>query len=255
VADELPDSFLDALFACARHAKDDCYILGEVWEDASAKFSHGGRRRFLLGQQMHSVMNYPLAEAILHFVTEGTAEQLAETLLNQQEHYPPFAIHGLMNHIGTHDTIRALTKLGGMQDVGRKNIHLSQSQYDTAVQRLKLCAALQFTLPGNPCVYYGDEAGLQGGMDPFNRGCYPWGEEDRNLLDYYQSLGALRRSLSAFAGGGFTLVSASMGCIAYLRHGAPDVLVLANANPHAITYDYRGATIPVAAMSAVIQTQ
>jgi len=223
VADELPDVFLDRLFGASTGEKDDAYVLGEVWEDASRKWSHGGRRRFLLGGQMHSVMNYPLANAILRFAREAEAEPLAEVIESQLEHYPPCAVAGLMNHIGTHDTPRALTRLGASSDPER------------ARRRLKLCASLQYTLPGNPCVYYGDEAGLRGGKDPFNRACYPWGREDGGLLAWYRALGALRSSRrEAFAGAEFRLLSAALGCVAYTRR---DIIVIANANPHSIAYE------------------
>jgi len=223
VADELPDVFLDRLFEASQRENPGAYLLGEVWEDASRKWSHGGRRRFLLGGQMHSVMNYPLANAILRFARRAAAEQLAEVVESQLEHYPPCAIAGLMNHVGTHDTPRALTRL------------LDKAPLEAARRRLMLCAALQYTLPGNPCVYYGDEAGLRGAKDPFNRACYPWGREDGDLLGWYRALGALRtKHREAFAGTDFRLLSAMLGCIAYMRR---DVIVIANANPHGIVYD------------------
>ena len=243
VADELPDVFLDRLFEASVSEKPEAYILGEVWEDASRKWSHGGRRRFLLGGQMHSVMNYPLANAILRFAREADAGQLAEVIESQLEHYPPFALAGLMNHIGTHDTPRALTRL------------LASSDLDSARRRLMLCAALQYTLPGNPCVYYGDEAGLQGEKDPFNRACYPWGREDEGLLAWYRTLGELRtKHREAFAGVEFRLLSATLGCIAYVRK---NIAVIANANPHSIAYElppdmHHNGAVEVQAEAAVI---
>ncbi|MDR3314347.1 MAG: glycoside hydrolase family 13 protein [Oscillospiraceae bacterium] len=241
VADELPDVFLDRLFAAVEAEDPEGYVLGEVWEDASRKWSHGARRRFLLGKQMHSVMNYPLAEAILRFARAGDADGLAETVLQQLEQYPPAALRGLMNHIGTHDTVRALTRLGagepapGADRAAYAGQTLAPAQRAQGLRRLKLCAALQFTLPGNPCIYYGDEAGLQGWMDPFNRGCYPWGREDQALLAWYRALGELRHSSEAFAGLGFVVISAALGCIAYLR--GTGMMTVANANPHAICYE------------------
>lgn len=230
VADELPDVFLDSLFAAAQAENPDSYILSEVWEDASNKHSHGGRRRFLQGGQMHSVMNYPLANAMVSFALHAQAEQLGEVIMQQQEHYPPFALHGLMNHVGTHDTVRILNRLAG-QSPGREPAPIAAGSLDIARKRLKLCAALQFTLPGNPCIYYGDEVGLQGGQDPFNRACYPWGSEDEELLAHYRMLGKLRQRHDFTAD--FRMVSAAMGCICY-QVGA--LTVIANANAHDITY-------------------
>jgi glycosidase len=258
VADELPDVFLDRLSRAVREEKPEAFLLGEVWEDASHKWSHGGRRRFLLGAQLHSVMNYPLAEAILRFVLERDAEQLAETVLGQLERYPPFAVHGLMNHIGTHDTPRALNRLCGRPSAAaagssRANPPLLPEERACGLRRLRLASALQFTLPGNPCVYYGDEAGLEGGVDPFNRGCYPWGREDAELLAWYRALGQLRKTHGVFAGGGFQMISTGPGCLAFARTppeenaDAPHVLTIANANPHEINYvpppEWRGAKL------------
>ena len=247
VADELPDVFLDRLFAAVTEEDREAYVLGEVWEDASRKWSHGGRRRFLLGRQMHSVMNYPLAEAILRFSREGNADGLAEVILGQLEHYPPYALRGLMNHIGTHDTARAVNRLAagepapGANRAAYAGKRLTPDQLAQGLRRLKLCAALQYTLPGNPCVYYGDEAGMQGWMDPFNRGCYPWGNENAALLDWYRALGRLRRSHAAFADISFELISAALGCVAYLRPSeGGDVITIANANPHGICYELPG---------------
>jgi len=146
-----------------------------------------------------------------------------------------------MNHIGTHDTPRALNRLVNEEESSaRVNVQLDSDRLAMAYRRLKLCAALQFTLPGNPCVYYGDEAGLQGAMDPFNRACYPWGAENEELLKYYRMLGALRKKYKSLAGGAFRLISAALGCVAYQRAGEPSLLVIANANPHAITYRLPG---------------
>jgi len=247
VADELPDIFLDKLFEAAQRENPDSYILGEVWEDASNKHSHGNRRRFLQGRQLHSVMNYPLANAIVEFALHAQAEQLAEIVMHQQEHYPPFALHGLMNHIGTHDTVRILNRLAG-QSPGREPAHLSLEQYAAAKKKLKLCAALQFTLPGNPCIYYGDEAGLTGGQDPFNRACFPWGSEDEDLLGYYRMLGHLRRTHDFTAD--FRMISAAMGCLCYQ---VGNLTVIANANVHDIMYTLPdGRQVHVQAESAML---
>jgi glycosidase len=261
VADELPDTFIDAL---AASLPAESFLLGEVWEDASDKFSHGGRRRYLQGGQMHSVMNYPLADAIIRFVLERDAEGLSETVAAQQENYPPFALHSLMNHVGTHDTVRILNRLGEdctavdwSNRATYRNRRLSPQAREAGLRRLKLAAVLQYTLPGNPCVYYGDEAGLEGFMDPFNRGCYPWGAEDTSLISHYQTLGEMRRThRELFASAPIETVSAALGCYAYRRRGrdgSSSLLVIANANPHPIDYRLDGTAIPVEAEAAFVR--
>lgn len=243
VADELPDAFLDALCASAKAEKADALVLGEVWEDATNKWAYGERRRYLLGGQLDSVMNYPFANAILNFARNGIAEGFAHAVTDIVENYPKPALDCMMNHIGTHDTERAITKIMGESAEGRDREWqsqrvLSDSEYQKGVTLLKLTAVLQFTLPGVPCIYYGDEAGLQGYKDPFNRGCYPWGGENQDLIAFYQTLGALRGSLDCLKTGELHFVSAVLGCVAYEREGDSDgILVIANRNEQEITYN------------------
>lgn len=243
VADELPDSFLDALHRAVRAEKPDAPIIGEVWEDATDKFAYGKRRRYLLGGQLDGVMNYPFAAAILNFARSGIAEGFRRAVLRIVENYPKPALDCLMNHIGTHDTERAITKIMGESAEGRDREwqaaqRLSAQAYAKGVTLLKLAAVLQFTLPGVPCIYYGDEVGMQGYKDPFNRGCYPWGRENTALLAFYQNLGALRKATPCLKDGVLQFVSAALGCVAYTRAGeADEILAIANRNEQEITYD------------------
>ena len=207
VADELPDAFLDQLTAAAKKEKPDALVLGEVWEDASNKTAYGIRRRYLLGKQLDTVMNYPFRDAILGFLLGNDPKQFAETVESICENYPPPCLRLLMNHIGTHDTERALTILGG-EPAGNRGREwqaaqtLSADQRDTGLKRLRLASLLQYLLPGVPCLYYGDEAGMEGYRDPFNRACYPWGKEGKNLLQWYQGLGQLRAQEKEILGKG-----------------------------------------------------
>lgn len=241
VADELPDEFLRRFHSAVRAEKSDAFIYGEVWEDATDKVSYGHRRPYLEGEELDSVMNYPFANAIIDFVRTANAEKLRECVENIVEHYPKASLDTLMNHIGTHDTVRAITRLGRgdmpAPDGGRDRGVLSDEQYARGTRLLKLAAAVQFTLPGVPCIYYGDEAGLAGGEDPFNRACFPWGSENGELLEYYKTLGRIRKECSVFAKGEFNCISAALGCIAYERtQENGSVLIIANANSHGITY-------------------
>lgn len=214
VADELPDAFLDALHQAVREEKKDALVLGEVWEDASNKTAYGIRRRYLLGNQLDTVMNYPFRDAILNFLLVGKPERFVEAVDTILENYPPAAIRLLMNHIGTHDTERALTLLGGASVGGQdrkwqSEFALTSQQRTTALHRMRLAAVLQYMLPGVPCIYYGDEAGMEGCKDPFNRACYPWGREDQELIAWYKTLGKLRREhRELFAQGEFHIAYA-----------------------------------------------
>lgn len=222
VADELPDGFLDNVRSAIKAQDSEAFLLGEVWEDATNKISHGGRRRFLRGNQLDSVMNYPFAEAIISFLNGENSRKLIDAVLDITENYPAQCVDLLMNHIGTHDTARILTRLGADKNqtgdrswqAGQK---LTNEQYAHAVRFLKLAAALQYTLPGVPSVYYGDEAGMEGYGDPFCRKAYPWGRENRELLSFYKTMGEIRKGNKCFAGGKFIPVYANFGHIAYIR--------------------------------------
>ena len=239
VADELPDRFLDEFRKAVKTEKEDAYILGEVWEDASNKISYGKRRRYLLGEQLDSVMNYPFARAIIDFLKSRNAENFINVIMQVLEHYPKPAADTLMNHIGTHDTVRAVNLLVGVEpDSGeRRSRKMSDGEKRKGIRLMKLASAIQFTLPGVPCVYYGDEAGLEGGADPFNRACFPWGRECEELVEWYRRLGKLRKKYNVFKEGNFRCVSASLGCVAYERYDSESaVMTVANANEHEIVY-------------------
>lgn len=222
VADELPDPFIDALRAAVKAEDADSLLLGEVWEDASNKESYGHLRRYLLGKQLDSVMNYPFANAILRLLTGGNAEDFFNVVEGIVENYPPQVTRLLMNHIGTHDTERALTALAGKPASGRGRRwqaaqKLSSAQRAHGLQLLRLASLLQFCLPGVPCVYYGDEAGMEGYRDPFNRGCYPWGNEDTALIAWYQALGAMRKKAAPLKEGGFRAIRTGGDIVSFLR--------------------------------------
>ena len=242
VADELPDIFIDELRARLKATKKDALLMGEVWEDATTKHSYGSRRRYLLGSQFDSVMNYPFANAILDFCRNGKAEVFMETVMQIVENYPKQCLDVMMNHIGTHDTERAITKITGesceYRDRNWQSSHfLNAEKYAKGVKLLKCAAALQYTLPGVPSVYYGDEAGLQGYKDPFNRGCYPWGKENQELVTFYRTMGEIRRNNKVFSDGFFSPVSSMLGCVAYRRHNENgDIMIIVNRNEHSIMY-------------------
>ena len=222
VADELPDRFLDKLRACVKQENKDAYILGEVWEDASNKISYGARRRFLRGQQLDSVMNYPFANAILNFIKYGGGDVLSEAVHTVLENYPRCSVHTLMNHLGTHDTARVLTVLGKTDSfIGDRawqaQQKLSDFEYECGIKRLKAAAVIQYTLPGVPSLFYGDEAGVEGYGDPFCRAAYPWGCENLSLLEFYKALGMVRKECKAFTDGDFYTLYTDDNAIAYTR--------------------------------------
>ncbi len=243
VADELPDSFLDKVRAAVKRNGDDKYILGEVWEDATNKISHGGRRRFLLGNQLDSVMNYPFRKAIIDFLLTANAERFMHSVFSITENYPPDALNCAMNHLGTHDTERILSVLSGVTCEGKSremqaNITIREDTLKRGINLLKSAMVMNYTLPGVPSIYYGDEAGLTGCKDPFNRKCYPWGQENTEIREFTKELGKLRRNYEVLKNGTFFPISATLGCVAYLRYkeGQKRIFVIINKNPQHITY-------------------
>ena len=190
VADELPDDFIEKIRAAVKRVSPEKFLLGEVWEDATTKFVYGQRRTYLRGKGLDSVMNYPVREAILNFVMGKTSASTFVRLIHHQEEvYPAQFRYALMNLVGSHDRCRALNILAGrecqeLSKADQQHVHLNVEEYELAVRRYKLCIDLLCALPGCATVYYGDEVGLTGCHDPWNRRAFPWGREDKSLQKY-----------------------------------------------------------------------
>lgn len=236
VADELPDIFLDDLRKSVKSENENAIIIGEVWEDATNKFAYGQRRKYLLGEELDSVMNYPFADAILNFVRYANGNAFFNAVLSIIENYPPQVLNVLMNHIGTHDTERAITRLAGENLDGHdrawqfEHNTLSEFDYLKGISMMKIASLIQFTLPGVPSIYYGDEIGMQGMKDPFNRACMPWDKPNEELLKWYKRLGQIRHSSKAFIDGDFEKLYCDGGVIAYSRSSEGDNILVAINN-------------------------
>ena len=197
VADELPDEFLKELRTSVKEADSDALILGEVWEDASNKVSYDKLREFLWGDELDTVMNYPLKDAIVDFLLEKiTGEEFKQRVFSLRENYPVETFYSLMNFLSTHDSVRILTRFTcDAENMSREEQAVykpSEEEFLKARALTKLAALIIFMLPGMPCIYYGDEAGLTGLKDPFNRKTFPWGREDKELMDWYKTVSSLR---------------------------------------------------------------
>ena len=124
-----------------------------------------------------------------------------------------------MTLLSTHDTPRAITDLIDPLDADRAALaqrHMDDETYRRASGLLRMAAFLQFTLPGVPCIYYGDEAGMTGYRDPFNRCFYPWGREDTALREFYRALAALRK-YPALRTGAVTVLDSGGGRFSFRR--------------------------------------
>ena len=222
VADELPDAFIEKIRTAVKRVSPEKFLLGEVWEDATTKFGFDKRRTYLLGKGLDSVMNYPLRDALVTFLTgRTTARALADLLLSQRLNYPQPLYYALMNLTASHDVARTRSALAlDFDPRSRTRAELAELEITDAMAargaRLQvLAAAVQFWLPGVPSIYYGDEAGMQGLCDPFNRA--PLQMCDTQMLQWYAQLTALRHAHPALTRGEVAVFAPAGGVLCILR--------------------------------------
>ena len=173
VADELTDEFIENIKIAVKRNKPDGFLIGEVWDNAITKEGNGKQRKYLLGNGLDSVMNYPFANAILKYVRFGRSDYLTETINEILTQYPKEVITSLMNSLSTHDITRAMTTLAGegiqnsrfnwiwdvpySREWQESRNSLNSEEYEKAKKLMKIATTIQYFLPGNPCIYYGDE--------------------------------------------------------------------------------------------------
>ena len=214
-----------------RAINPEAYIVGEIWQE---------RGDLLDGSTYDGLMNYPLASAILSYVPgrhldRRVVAQHAEierqtspidgpAFLERVERvisaYQPAFARSLLSLIDSHDTPRFISWCGGDR------------------QSLRMAWLVLLTMPGAPCIYYGDEVGMAGEMDPGCRGAFPSDEAtwDRELLATARALIALRHETSALRSVEFTPLAADGMAAAYRRgSGSGSVVVAINAGDQAVT--------------------
>ncbi|MBR5975122.1 MAG: glycoside hydrolase family 13 protein [Clostridiales bacterium] len=227
VSDELPDSFLREMRSCVKNASDgEALVLGEVWEEVTTKISYGNYRDFAFGRTHDTVMGYPFREAVLSFLRgETDARSFSLTMEKYRENLPDQMYYCMMNLISSHDVPRAITELAGAPDPGsreeQKKMHLTKHMKSRGAALLKLAFAIQMMYPGCPCTYYGDEIGMDGYRDPFNRRTYPWGKEEnwqRSLLSDFRRLSKLRREYEVLRCGEIEMMYADGDDLVFSRY-------------------------------------
>ena len=233
VADELPGEFIERIRRSMAKEKPDAYLIGEVWEDGSNKIAYSVRRKYLLGHQTHGLMNYPFRDAIMGYLLQKDAAIFKGAMETIRENYPPAAFYGAMNFLSTHDTPRLLTVLGytgpwPQSREERARMVLNANEIYNGMRRLRLAALVMYAFPGSPTVYYGDEAGMQGFEDPFNRGTYPWSRENKWLIQYFQRLGELRNTRESLQSGSIEYLRAEGAVLAFRRRAGDEVSVAAS---------------------------
>ena len=222
VADELPDEVIELMRKAIKEQTPDSFLLGEVWEDATTKQAYGKHRTYALGRGLDSVMNYPLRNAIVDFLCfHSTSWDFKNFLLTQATNYPKPMYHVLMNLLSSHDIIRIRTALAtqvnpqGMSREQQAKFMITQQQDNRGAMLQKLAVTLQFTLPGIPAIYYGDEVGMHGLLDPFNR--KPFAVADEKMRDFYQQMARIRKSTDALSMGDIGVCSPTEDVIGILR--------------------------------------
>ncbi|MBE1444549.1 alpha-glycosidase [Paenibacillus sp. OAS669] len=205
VANEVDHHFWRDFRKVVKAANPEAYIVGEVWSDSL---------KWLMGDQFDSVMNYPFSNKLLEFFSASSMDgfTFANRMGGLLMRYPQQTNEVVFNMLCSHDTPRALTRVGGDK------------------RRLKLCIVFLLTYMGTPCIFYGDEIGLTGKDDPDCRKCMEWDpdKQDRELYDFYKLLIGLRRKREALVKGSFRFLKADRGDsrIIYERLGGGEHLTV-----------------------------
>ena len=251
VADELTDEFIENIRIAVKRNKKDGFILGEVWDNAICKEGYGKQRKYLLGKGLDSVMNYPFTNAILKYVRFGRADYFEETVNDILTQYPEDSLYSLMNSLSTHDITRVMTTLVGdginnsrynwVWDVPYSRawqfdkLKLSDTQYEKAKKMMKIATIIQYFLPGNACIYYGDEIGMYGYRDPFNRRCFEWKNIDKELHEFFIQLGQIRKKMDFLSNAKLNIVEINKNVLVFERKNSMEsVLIIVNRSENKI---------------------
>jgi neopullulanase len=245
VAEEIDDdSFWQEFRHRVRKINSEAYIVAEIWHE-----SH----RWLQGDQFDAIMNYDVTKPMLAFFP---GEHLNRRVLHQQSNY-----HGIQHVIDAHEFAN---RIDHNLRLYKKEVTYSQlnllDSHDTPrflscasgdKDALRLAWFFMFSYPGAPCIYYGDEIGLDGEHDPDCRKSFPWEESkwDQDLLAYIKKLIALRKQNSALRRGDFRRLWSADGTYAFSRSLDGDTFVVAlntSESPQQAEVTYEGKKNPKA---------
>ncbi len=222
VADELPDEFIFTMRKTLKSMFKNYALIGEVWEDATTKESYGMKRKYALGGGLDSTMNYPFKVNVANYLLgHKNAYGMQEFLLEQQCNYPKPLYYAVMNLLSSHDIARIRTTLAtGMNETmpsrEAQADYVITSKMDRKGARLsRLAMAIQFFVPGMPSIYYGDEYGMHGFMDPFNRGTF-W-KNDEKIYQELKTITRLRSREKALQTGHAMYFAVNENVLAILR--------------------------------------
>ena len=220
VADEVSQDFWRAFRKRVKAADPNAYIVGEAWGDA---------HEYLQGDQHDAVMNYRWRKAVLDFLAyrKTDSAQFDRELRLIREDYPDATLTSMFNLLGSHDTERLRTIFKGNS------------------RRESLAVVLQFTYPGVPSGYYGDELGLEGGKDPDCRRCMDFDRSRApDLFKLHQDLIALRKAHVPLRRGDFRTVTAKDGLFYFERRsGRSRIRTAVNAGSGPTSIDWKGGKL------------
>lgn len=222
VVDELPDFFVEKIRSAMKEENPDSLLMGEVWEEATTKVSYGERRKYFLGKELDSTMHYPFKDAAIDFALGRiNSIDFSRSMMNIAESYPRENFYACLNLAGSHDSVRLLTVLGEAKDIpeaDKENFMLDEWYHAIGTKRERLVNALRFAMPGVPCIYYGDEAGLEGLEDPYCRGTYPWGNEDKEIMKNYLFWTSFYNENQVLKDGEFKIFENGKECVGITRY-------------------------------------
>ena len=236
-ANEVSDETWQKFRSSVKALGNDNVIIGEIWDDAT---------KYLLGDMYDSCMNYQFRNDILAYARGGSSAECAKKLEKLRERYPSEAFYTMMNLLDSHDTTRLLSYLDGIDDDrSQKDIAHAFPTYaatsDAAKKKQYMAALLQFTYPGAPTVYYGDEVGMVGADDPDDRRTMDWSGSNQSLFNWYAKLISIRKSYAALRTGSISMLKTGDDAImSYIRADSKNQLLIAANNsskPVTVTLD------------------
>ena len=191
-----PAGYWETFRNIVKGTKSDALIISETWQKDSTLL------RMLRGDRADTTMNYRLRDAVIGLLTPGPFDskgfadsgrsiapsEFAARIQSIREDYPDAAYYSLMNLLDSHDTERLLWTLTPGAET-RADKELNATNLAAGKQRTRIASLIQFTLPGAPTVFYGDEVGMTGDDDPDDRRTFPWpdlsGQPDRQLVQQH----------------------------------------------------------------------
>ena len=239
VVDELNDNFVKKINKAIKSVDKDAIVIGEVWEDATNKISYSKRREYFNGHELDSVMNYPIKDGIIDYIRNNNLNNLIIKIRNEINNYHHNYLHLLMNILGTHDTPRIITVLSNIdfndRSIDRRNFRLNDIEFNKALKKVLMAYTILYTLPGIPCIYYGDEIGLEGFQDPYSR--RPMKFINSKIKDYLEKLGEVRID-NIFTNGLYNEVSWDRNVFIYERSSYNNYKYLIIINNNDCKYNY-----------------